>query len=186
IADFERWVAAGAYDPRREASAIARGGPMDFEAARSHWSYQPIRLPGEPVLHDRSWPATAIDGFIFARLEANGLPPSPPADRRTLIRRASYDLTGLPPTPEEVDRFVSDPSPEAFARVVDRLLASPHHGERWGRHWLDVARYADTKDLVLQFGNDRVRPYAYAYRDYVIRPLATDTPSRPAQHVPLP
>ena len=112
--------------------------------------------------------------FVLARLEAAGLTPSPPADRRTLLRRVSFDLIGLPPTAEEVEAFENDRSPDAFARVVDRLLASPHYGERWGRHWLDVARYADTKDGVLMFGDDRVRPFAYTYRDYVIRAFNED------------
>ena len=110
-------------------------------------------------MHDQGWLRSPIDSFVLASLEAAGLTPSPPADRRTLIRRVYYDLIGLPPTAREIEAFESDRSPDAFARVVDRLLASPHYGERWGRHWLDVARYADTKDGVLMFGDDRVRPY---------------------------
>ena len=111
---------------------------------------------------------------MLAALEAAGLAPSPPADRRTLIRRVYYDLIGLPPTAAETEAFENDRSADAFARIVDRLLDSPHYGERWGRHWLDVARYADTKDGVLMFGDDRVRPYAYTYRDYVIRAFNED------------
>ena len=117
-----------------------------------------------------------IDRFVLAKLEASGLTPSPPADRRTLLRRTYYDLIGLPPTVEEVEAFERDRADDAFAQVVDRLLASPQYGERWGRHWLDVARYADTKDGVLMFGDDRVRPYAYTYRDYVIRAFNSDIP----------
>src|SRR5262249_25695704 len=112
----------------------------------------------------------------LAKLEARGLSPSPPADRRTLLRRVYLDLIGLPPTYEEVQAFEKDDSPEAYAKVVDRLLASPRYGERWGRHWLDVARYADTKDGVLMYGDDRIRPYAYTYRDYVIRAFNDDLP----------
>ena len=176
IADFEKWIAAGAPDPRTGAGPAPKGKAIDFEAAGGHWAYQPIREPALPAVRDPHWPANAIDHFILARLEAQGINPSPPADRRTLIRRAYYDLIGLPPAPAEVEAFEWDAAPDAFARVVDRLLASPQYGERWGRHWLDVARYADTKDLVLLFGNDRLRPYAYTYRDYVIRALNADTP----------
>ena len=104
--------------------------------------------PSPPKVRRSDWARTPIDAFVLDRLEKAGLEPSPTADRRTLIRRASYDLTGLPPSPEEVDAFVDDPDPDAFARVVDRLLASPHHGEQWARHWLDVARYSDTKGYV--------------------------------------
>jgi hypothetical protein len=175
IADFEKWVAMGAPDPR-EKRAASKAEPYNFDEARKHWAYQPIRNPALPAVRLSSAAASPIDNFILAKLEANGLTPSPPADRRTLIRRAYYDLIGLPPTYEEVQAFERDPSPDAFAKVVDRLLDSPHHGERWGRHWLDVARYADTKDLVLVFGPDRVRPYSYTYRDYVIRALNADTP----------
>ncbi len=156
------------------AEPIARGTAPN--AARDHWAYQPIREPDLPAVADSDWPTSPIDRFILARLEAAGLSPSPPADRRTLIRRAYIDLIGLPPTYEQVESFVRDESPDAFEKVVDELLASPHYGERWGRHWLDVARYADTKDLVLAFGADRVRPYAYTYRDYVVRALNEDTP----------
>lgn len=176
VADFEKWITSGAPDPRTDAGPVATGKAIDFDAAGRHWAYQPIREPTLPAVRDTHWPANAIDHFILARLEAQRLSPSPPADRRTLIRRAYYDLIGLPPAPAEVEAFERDPAPDAFARVVDRLLASPQYGERWGRHWLDVARYADTKDLVLLFGNDRLRPYAYTYRDYVIRALNADTP----------
>src|SRR5207237_781790 len=144
--------------------------------AGKHWAYQPVRQPSLPALKLTCWPASPLDSFILARLEAAGLTPSPAADRRTWLRRVSYDLIGLPPTPAEIDAFLSDTSPGAFATVVDRLLASPRYGERWARHWLDVARYADTKDGVLMYGDDRVRPYAYTYRDYVIRAFNDDLP----------
>ena len=118
------------------------------QAWASHWAFQPVVAPPLPAVQERDWPRTAMDRFVLAKLEQKGLHPSPAADRRTLLRRVTFDLTGLPPTPEEVAAFEADRSPEAFARVVDRLLASPHYGERWGRYWLDVARYADTKGYV--------------------------------------
>jgi hypothetical protein len=174
VADFEKWIALGAPDPRvADTAAKPRG---DLAAARRHWAFQPIRMPALPDVKHRGWAATPLDSFILAKLETQGLAPSPAADRRTLIRRAYYDLIGLPPTFEEVQAFEKDRAADAFAKVVDHLLASPRYGERWGRHWLDVARYADTKDGVLMFGDDRVRPYAYTYRDYVIRALNDDVP----------
>jgi hypothetical protein len=175
IATLLQWVKGGAVGP--SASAIARGrkpAGIDFESARDHWAYRPIGRPKIPAVRDRTWPRSPIDSFVLAGLEAAGLKPAPPADRRTLIRRAYYNVAGLPPTSAEVEAFENDDAPDAFARVVDRLLASPHYGERWGRHWLDVARYADTKDGVLMFGDDRIRPYAYTYRDYVIRAFNED------------
>jgi hypothetical protein len=117
-----------------------------------------------------------VDHFILAKLDENNLKPNPPADKRTLIRRASFDLIGLPPTPEEVRDFVNDNSPDAFAKVVDRLLASPHYGERWGRHWLDVARYSDTKGQPRRFFEDNLNPFAWGYRDYVIRSFNENKP----------
>ncbi|MCI0681014.1 MAG: PSD1 and planctomycete cytochrome C domain-containing protein [Gemmataceae bacterium] len=198
IADLERWIALGAPDPREEKAVKAAG--VDFEAATKHWAYQPLRKPALPPLPPSlakggtqgGWAATPIDRFILAKLEEKGLTPSPPADPRTLLRRLYFDLTGLPPTSEEVEDFVrawdaasakrqaegSNPRARAMVlqQVVDRLLASPRYGERWGRHWLDVARYADTKDGVLMYGDDRIRPYAYTYRDYVIRAFNDDTP----------
>jgi Protein of unknown function (DUF1553)/Protein of unknown function (DUF1549)/Planctomycete cytochrome C len=175
IAALAQWVKHGAIGPSPAKTPAGKLPPgLDFESARGHWSYQPIRQPAAPAIHQRDWPRSPIDSFVLAKLEARGLTPSPPADRRTLIRRAYYDLVGLPPTAEEVEVFENDRSPDAFARVVDRLLASPRYGERWGRHWLDVARYADTKDGVLMFDDARVRPFAYTYRDYVIRAFNED------------
>ncbi|HUG92837.1 MAG TPA: DUF1549 and DUF1553 domain-containing protein, partial [Planctomycetaceae bacterium] len=158
------------------APASAGATPIDFEAARRHGAFQPIGAPVPPEVSAAAWPASPGDRFLLARLEAAGLSPAPAADRRTLIRRVHFDLAGLPPAVEDVEDFVNDPEPQAFARVVDRLLASPHYGERWGRHWLDVARYADTKDLVLLYGKDAIRPDAYTYRDYVIRAFNADVP----------
>ena len=163
----------GAPDPRVSPAGVP---PVETirEKARSHWAFQPIREPAVPPVKDKHFVQTPVDNFILAELEAAHLSPSPMADRRTLIRRATFDLIGLPPTPEEVAAFEADNSPEAFAKVVDRLLASPRYGERWGRHWLDVARYADTKGYV--FEEDRHYPYAYTYRDYVIRAFNEDLP----------
>ncbi len=175
-ADFERWIKAGAVDPRTTpATKAAVPSPIDPEA-RKHWAFQPIKNPALPAVKNSQWVQTPLDAFILAKLEAKGLTPSPTADPRTLLRRIYFDLVGLPPSPEEVAAFSRDPSPTAFAAVVDRLLASPQYGERWGRHWLDVARFADTKDGVLMFGDDRIRPYAYTYRDYVVRAMNEDVP----------
>jgi Protein of unknown function (DUF1553)/Protein of unknown function (DUF1549)/Planctomycete cytochrome C len=170
-----QWIKDGAAGPHGLGGSFAhKSAGIDFDSASSHWAYQPVKRPAIPTVRNRDWARTPVDSFMMARLDLAELTPSPPADRRTLIRRAYYDLIGLPPTAAEVGSFESDRSPEAFERVVDRLLASPHYGERWGRHWLDVARYADTKDGVLMFGDDRVRPYAYTYRDYVIHALNLD------------
>jgi len=176
IAVLRRWVAGGATFPEAASAPAAKPRGIDFDGAREHWSYRPFGRREPPKVADASWPKTAIDPFILAKLEAAGLAPSPPADRRTLLRRVSYDLVGLPPTAGEVAAFEADRSDDAYEKVVDRLLASPRYGERWGRHWLDVARYADTKDGVLMYGDDRVRPYAYTYRDYVVRSFNEDAP----------
>ena len=168
--DLTSWVKMGA--PWSEAT-IPPVAARD-QASRSHWAFQPVRVLDAPAVKDADWVATPVDAFILERLEKEGLRPSPRADRRTLIRRATFDLTGLPPTPAEVEAFVADPSPLAFATVVDRLLASPRYGERWGRFWLDVARYADTKGYVVR--GERRYPYSYTYRDYVIRSFNDDVP----------
>jgi hypothetical protein len=141
---------------------------------QSHWAFQPVRSPEPPAVNGADWCRTGIDRFILSRLETKGLTPSRPASPRTLIRRLKFDLLGLPPTPEEVAAYEADTSPEAYTRLVDRLLASPHYGERWGRHWLDVARYADTKGYV--FFEDTAFPWAYTYRDYVIEAFNEDLP----------
>ncbi|HEV8003317.1 MAG TPA: PSD1 and planctomycete cytochrome C domain-containing protein [Planctomycetaceae bacterium] len=182
IADVERWVKMGAPDPRDRPDSEVQPTPgkkqrvIDFAEARKHWAYQPVRNPPLPDVKDTTWSHNEVDRLVLGQLEARGLTPAPAADRRTLLRRVSLDLIGLPPTFREVESFANDDSPRAFEKVVDRLLASPHYGERWGRHWLDVARYADTKDLVLVFGDDAIRPYAYTYRDYVTKAFNDDVP----------
>jgi mono/diheme cytochrome c family protein len=160
------------------------------EDQKKFWSFQPVHQPALPKVKNEAWVKTPVDRFILAKLEAKRMKPAPPADKRTLLRRATFDLIGLPPTPEEVAAFLADKSPNAFAKVVDRLLASPHYGERWGRHWLDVARYADTKGYT--FNEDTRYPYSYIYRDYVTRAFNEDLPydqfvtqQLAADHLPL-
>lgn len=171
IADFEAWVKMGAPDPRSGENKLLAARE---DQKRSHWAFQPIRSPLPPEVTKPNWVRTGIDNFIFAKLEQNGFKPSPRAEKRTLIRRATFDLIGLPPTPEEVEAFAQDASEKAWENVIDRLLASPQYGERWARHWLDVARYADTKGYV--FEEERRYPYSYTYRDYVIRAFNEDLP----------
>lgn len=176
IADFEAWVRMGAPDPRDEmnnATVKANGWSADELAkAREHWSFQPPRQQPPPTVHNRSWAETAIDRFVLAKLESVGLEPVADADQRTLIRRLTLDLIGLPPTPEEVEAFLADSSPNAWEKVVDRLLASPAFGERWGRHWLDVARFAESSGKTANFNY----PHAWRYRDYVIAAFNKDKP----------
>jgi hypothetical protein len=171
IAVLTRWVQMGAPWPADVQTGGIRSGPVTPEERR-FWSFQPVANPPVPAVRDASWPASDVDRFILARLEARGLKPAPPADKRTLLRRATFDLTGLPPTPAEIAAFLADRSPGAFARVVDRLLASPHYGERWGRHWLDVVRYADTAGETA----DYPVPEAYRYRNYAIDAFNRDKP----------
>ncbi|MDA1014197.1 MAG: DUF1549 and DUF1553 domain-containing protein, partial [Planctomycetota bacterium] len=139
---------------------------------RQHWAFQPLDRPPLPAVVDRTWPRNAIDQFILAKIEAAGMSPLPSADRFTLIRRLTFDLTGLPPTPRAIAEFISDQSPDAYDRLVERLLASPEYGVRWGQHWLDLARFAETDG----FEHDHVRPDAWRYRDWVIDALNLDLP----------
>lgn len=164
------WIKMGA--PWPAGKDLAKSATAD--AWKRHWAFQPIGNPVTPAVKRGDWPATSVDRYILARLEDKGLTPSPAADKITLLRRATFDLIGLPPTPKEIDDFLADNSADAVARVVERLLSSPHYGERWGRHWLDVARYADTKGYV--FFQDASFTWAYTYRDYVIRALNADLP----------
>jgi hypothetical protein len=169
------WVKLGAPWPEAKRAVAAPGAASaDSESWKKHWAFQPVRKPAIPKVKDLTWAASPIDRLVLARLEAKGLSPSPAADRRTLIRRATLDLIGLPPTLEEVEAFEQDPSPDAFAKVVGRLLASPRYGERWGRYWLDVARYADTKGYL--FDQERRFPSSYTYRDYAIQAFNDDLP----------
>ncbi|OYV92943.1 MAG: hypothetical protein B7Z73_04155 [Planctomycetia bacterium 21-64-5] len=177
LAALVKWVEIGAPWPKdaseggRPTSAVP-ASPQDAQAA--HWAFRPVVRPAIPSVKQADGCVTPIDNFVVARLEAQGLTPSPRADRRTLLRRVSFDLLGLPPTAGEIEAFERDSSPDAWPRVVDRLLASPHYGERWARHWLDVARYADTKGYV--FTQERRYPFSYTYRDYVIRAMNEDLP----------
>ena len=169
------WVKMGAPwpDAHKEAAPVAENKAWEITPQQKQWwSLQPIKKAASPKVKNSKWVKSPIDAFILQRLEASGLKPAAPADRRTLIRRAYFDLIGLPPTPEEVDAFVGDKAPNAYEKIVDRLLANPHYGERWGRRWLDVARYADSNGLDenTAFGN------AWRYRDYVIASLNADKP----------
>jgi len=173
ISLLEAWVKMGAPLPKHSETKPAL---TEVSVARTqHWAFQSVQKPTVPKAKKSSWVRTPVDNFILAKLEGKKLKPAPQADRRTLIRRLTYDLIGLPPTPEEVDAFERDKSPDAYAKLVDRLLASPHYGERWGRHWLDVARYADTKGY-LAGGEERRYKFSYTYRDYVIRSFNEDKP----------
>ncbi len=174
IADLMAWVKMGAPDPRRQtatATAPAKSG-LSLEEGRRFWAYQPVKMPPPPKVKNKRWVKTPLDAFVVAQLEKKGLTPVAEADKRTLIRRASFDLTGLPPTPEEIETFLRDKSPKAFENLIDRLLASPAYGERWGRHWLDVARYADTAGD----GADYPVREAGKYRDWVINAFNADQP----------
>jgi hypothetical protein len=172
VADLVAWVKMGAPDPRT--ATIAQKPSSD--SSKKHWAWQPLIKPSVPEVKDSTWAKTPVDNFILAKLEEKDLRPNPAADKRTLIRRATFDLIGLPPTPAEVDAFLKDDSTDSFATVVDRLLASPHYGERWGRHWLDVARYSDTKGQIRRQREDPTYPFAWTYRDYVIRSFNDDKP----------
>ena len=171
VAILQEWVRSGAYDPR-EGKAVG----ADPEAAKKHWAFQPVRKPAIPGVREAKWARTDTDRFVQAAQEAKGLGPAKEADRRMLLKRLSYDLQGLPPTEEELASFAADPAPEAYEKAVERLMASPRFGERWGRHWLDVARYSDTKGLPAPINADRRFHFAYSYRDYVINAFNADKP----------
>ena len=176
IEALEQWVLLGAPDPRAEPSG---GTPkvtiVNLEKGRRFWSFQPLDTRPLPAVKDSSWISSPLDYFVLSRLEEKEMKPVRPADRRTWIRRATFDLIGLPPTLAEVKAFLEDDAPNAYEKVVDRLLASPHYGERWARHWLDVARYAE--EQVSTSGTSATGlPYAYKYRDWVIKALNQDLP----------
>jgi hypothetical protein len=176
---LRQWIQTGAPmpagpPPKRDASAALAAleeRPITDEE-RQFWSFRPVVRREAPAVKDATWVRNPIDAFLLSAMEAKGLKPSPPANRRTLIRRAYLDLTGLPPEPSEVEAFLNDKSPDAFERIVDRLLASPHYGERWARHWLDLVRYADSGG----YEYDRDRLQAWRYRDYVVRAFNADRP----------
>ncbi len=168
VAMLTRWVAMGAPWPASRPITADDSDPV----AR-HWAFRPVQPTPPPKVRDAAWVATSVDAYILARLEAKGIAPSPEADRRTLIRRATLDLWGLPPTAEEVDAFLADTAPDAYDRVVERLLASPHYGERWGRIWLDIARYGEDQAHSFQ---PRLYPFGYRYRDWVFRAINRDRP----------
>ncbi len=169
VADLATWIRMGAPDPR---TGPVRQGPINYAESRKYWAFQPPKRHAPPAVNDTAWPRGEIDQFVLAGMEKNDVRPVQDADRLTLLRRVSFALTGLPPTPEEISRFVKDTSPEALGQVIDKLLDSPQFGERWGRHWLDVARYGEST------GQERNRPFPYAwrYRDYVIDSLNKDKP----------
>ena len=172
IADLEEWIRRGAPDPR---VAGARLGGMRVDEARSWWAFQPLSSPAQRLT------TADLDSLLEEELQKLRLVPLPKADKRTLIRRATYDLTGLPPTATEVDAFLADNSPDAFDKVVDRLLDSPQYGVQWGRHWLDVVRYADTAGE----NTDRPLPHAWRYRNWVFQALQQDLPSLDTQPLDL-
>lgn len=192
IADLERWVRDGAYWPAAASpppastasTASSPGGYVISPEQRAFWAFQPLKKTAPPAVTDQAWPLNDIDRFVLARLEKEGLSPAPMADRRTLLRRVTYDLTGLMPTQEEVNAFEADRSPDAYERVVDRLLASRHYGERWARHWLDVVRYSEDDYKTPGGGGDTIfvsrkkrtmfYPFAHVYRDWVIDALNED------------
>ena len=175
IADLTAWVKLGAPMPAGEAPPVA-AAPKEFTIApkdQAHWAFQPLKRPGIPaVIQSATAPASPIDAFIRTRLDAKKLAPNPPASKAELLRRATYDLTGLPPSTDEMAAFLTDNSPKAFATVIDRLLASPHYGEKWGRHWLDLVRFAESNS----YERDNPKPHAWRFRDYVIRSFNDDKP----------
>jgi mono/diheme cytochrome c family protein len=170
IAVLERWVKMGA--PWSEAKAVHAGPPQVDAQARQFWSFRPVTRPEIPAVDDPTWNHSPVDAFLLAKMQAAGVTPSPPVRKTTLLRRVFYDLTGLPPSPDDVAEFLADDAPDAYERVVDRLLDSPQYGERWARHWLDLVRYGETSGYEF----DRVKPEVWRYRDYVIRAFNEDKP----------
>src|SRR5438132_8908574 len=169
VAAIRSWISQGAHWPKGMILAEAKA---KWKIGPDWWSLRALARPPIPATVNHTWARTPIDAFVLSTLEAKGLQPSSPADRRTLIRRVTFDLHGLPPTPEEMDDFVNDRCPGAYERLIDRLLASPRYGERWGRHWLDVVHYGDTHG----YDKDKRRDHAWPYRDYVIRSFNADKP----------
>ena len=178
VTDFEKWIRSGLADPRTPTTSTQNKRRVLYspEDADSHWAFQPITQPKVPEIDD-TWVRTPIDAFILEELHAAGLKPSAIADRRTLLRRAFYDLTGLPPTFEQVQSFESGYTSDSFGQMVGQLLASPRYGEKWGRHWLDVSRYSDTNgQRPAPTPDPPFYPFAWVYRDYVIGAFNRDLP----------
>jgi Protein of unknown function (DUF1553)/Protein of unknown function (DUF1549)/Planctomycete cytochrome C len=174
IGVLTRWVEMGL--PYPAAAATLTAGFHISDEQRHFWAFEPVKVPPAPQVKDKGWPRSDVDRYILTALEAKGLKPAKPAGKRTLLRRATFDLTGLPPTPEEMDAFLKDDSPDAFAKVVDRLLSSRAYGERWGRHWLDLVRYTDSFDARLKPGDEMDCGDAWRYRDWVIEAFNHDMP----------
>jgi hypothetical protein len=172
IAKIRTWIDMGAPWPKAAGAAdrAPSGGRQITAADRQFWSFQPVKDPALPAVQNEKWVESPIDRYVLAKLEEKRIVPAPPASKLELLRRATFDLTGLPPTTAEITQFLSDTSPDAFAKVVDRLLASPQYGERWGRHWLDVARFADSTGM----DEDHLYPNAWRYRDYVVEAFNKD------------
>lgn len=175
IADLTRWVQLGMPGLEagsEEEQASGHKPPQVDEQARAWWAFRPVQPADPPTVNDQAWVKTEVDRFVLAKLEAAGIKPAPPASREALIRRAYYDLIGLPPTLEQVQQFVNDPDPAAYENLINTLLESPHYGEKWGRHWLDLVRYAESNS----FERDGTKPFVWRYRDYVIRAFNQDKP----------
>ena len=175
LANFKTWIEMGAPDPREKkalASSTAGRRVIDIDSGRQHWAFQKPTDPPIPTVQNTAWPRTTVDRHLLASMEKAGLQPNPDADRATLIRRIAFDLTGLPPTPDEVKAFIADQTPDALRRIIDQYLDSPRFGERWARHWLDVARYGESsgKEVNIPY------PNAWRYRDYVIEAFNDDKP----------
>ncbi len=172
VANFSRWIKMGAPDPRSTKQVNLAKPSIDFDERREFWSFVKPTRPIVPKVNDTAWPRSEIDHFVLAKLEQNKLTPVRDASRRELIRRASFDLTGLPPAPEHVSAFLGDTEENAFEKVIDELLKSPHFGEQWGRHWLDIARYSESNGMERNY----TYPHAWRYRDYVIESFNRDKP----------
>ena len=171
LPDFEKWIAAGAADPR-DGSPLAAKRIIDLDSGKNYWAYRPLAAVTPPAIKQADRAHNPVDRFLLAKLEDRGLTFSPLLSREKLLRRACFDLTGLPPTPDEVEAFLKDDSPQAYERLVDRLLQSERYGERWARHWLDIVRFAESGGYEF----DKDRPGAYHYRDFVIKALNQDMP----------
>jgi mono/diheme cytochrome c family protein len=175
VNDLVAWVKMGAPDSRAT-RPVAEGVAQYGGNGKDHWAFKPMKKSQPPAVKNEAWVKNDVDRFVLSKLEQNGMTPNEPADKRALIRRVYYDLIGLPPAPEEADAFLNDDSAKTLEKVVDKLLASPQYGERWGRHWLDVARYSDSKGQFDRRRESSIYPYAWTYRDYVVKAFNADKP----------